>query len=59
MWNKLILFTLVTILVVIAIYTNTLGRNADGNLLLIIAYIFFILVALYDIGSDVDGTWPF
>lgn len=59
MWSKLILFALVTIMVVAAVYSNTLAREADYNFAIMIAYLFFILVALYDIGSDVDNTWPF
>jgi len=52
MTAKFLFFIVVTVMFIMMVYVNTMSRDGNGNISMIVLYIFFILVTLYDIGSE-------
>ena len=51
--NKKIFFWLMTFLTYCCIYNNSINHDTTWNIIIVVSYIIFVLITLYDIGKEV------
>ena len=52
---KFIFFIIITLMFIAVIYNNTMAREGNLNVGMVVMYLLFMLVSLIDVGSD--GGW--
>jgi hypothetical protein len=52
--NKTFFFWLITFLTYCCIYNNSINHDTVWNIIIVVSYIIFVLITLYDIGKRVE-----